>query len=254
MLLSLLQTDILWADPQANVHHVEQLIASLPHADLYILPEMWATGFIMQPEGVAEREADSVALRWMKRTAAERSCALCGSLAIQTADGLYRNRHYFVTPEGVCHYDKRHLFSYGHEDEAYVAGQERVIVEWCGVRFLLQTCYDLRFPVWSRYGWAGEYDAIIYVANWPRARRQAWEVLTRARAIENQCFVLAVNRVGQDAVGHYEGGSVAIDALGNTLAECKNTEASQMVTLSIQELQEVRRRYRFLSDSDHPMV
>ena len=195
MRISILQTDIVWASPRANITRVEALMAQAGAADLYVLPEMWATGFATEPEGIAEEEPQSLTLAWMRKTARERNCAVSGSLAVRTADGAYRNRHYFVTPDACSFYDKRHLFTYGHEDLHFKAGQEAVIVEWKGWRLLLQTCYDLRFPCFSRYGrgcasspQAGAqliYDAIVYVANWPEKRQLAWDTLVRARAMEN---------------------------------------------------------------------
>jgi predicted amidohydrolase len=252
----LIQFNIAWGNPEANVQRVEELMAAHRGADLYVLPEMWATGFATQPEGLAEEEGRSVALQWMKRTALRENCAICGSLAVRTADGHYRNRHYFVMPGQVTFYDKHHLFTHGHEHETYTAGNAHTVVEWRGVRFLLLTCYDLRFPVWARYGWAGEYDAIVYVANWPQSRMQAWEVLTHARAIENRCYVIAVNRVGDDAACHYAGGSMLIDPIGRTVEKAmENAEQLLHATLSMDELRKARERFRVLADRDcHPIV
>jgi len=172
-------------------------------------------------------------------------------LAVRVADGTYRNRHYFVTPDHLFYYDKHHLFRYGHEDEHYTAGETTVIAEWKGMRFLLLTCYDLRFPVWARYGRAGEYDAIICVANWPYKRQDAWDVLTRARAVENQCYVLAVNRVGNDPVGHYQGGSVVVDPIGRVVASGKkDAEQPLSAALSIETLKKRREHFRVLDDRD----
>ena len=251
MKIALLQLDIQWGCPAENIRRADRLIESHPDMQLYVLPEMWSTGFNVNPVGYAEDEQTSVSLQWMRETARKQNCALCGSLAVRTAEGEYRNRLYFVTPEQTSFYDKRHLFTYGGEDEYFTAGQQQVVVEWLGVRFLLLVCYDLRFPVWSRYGRAGEYDAIIYVANWPQSRQQAWNVLTHARAIENQSYVIAVNRVG-DAPGiRYQGGSMLIDPIGRTVAVCtENTEQLLEVTLSIEKLLEARRRFKVLNDRD----
>lgn len=252
MNIVLLQTDIVWADPAANISHAERLIGSAPQADLYVLPEMWATGFATSPDGIAEDEQQSLALRWMKTVAAERNCALSGSLAVKVQDGTYRNRHYFVTPDATHFYDKRHLFTHGHEDWHYTAGRQPVIVVWQGARLLLLTCYDLRFPVWSRYGRAGEYDAIVLVANWPARRQLAWDTLLRARAIENQSFMVAVNRVGTDAMGiDYEGGSMIIDPVGRVLAEgTKNAEQTIAGQLDMAKLAQMRQHFRVLDDRD----
>ena len=256
MKVALLQMDIAWGNPEENVQRAEALRALQPGADLYVLPEMWATGFATSPEGLAEQESQSVALEWMRQTARSYSCAVCGSLAVEVEDeqgASYRNRQYFVTPDGISFYDKHHLFTHGHEDEHYTSGQTHTIVNWQGFRFLLLTCYDLRFPVWARYGWAGEYDVIIYVANWPQSRMDAWNVLTHARAIENQSYVIAVNRVGCDASCSYTGGSMMIDPIGRTIAACKNeAEHSLLAILSLSDLQKARARFKVLQDEDKP--
>lgn len=252
MRIVLLQTDIAWAAPMTNIGRAERLMDKQAGADLYVLPEMWATGFATQPEGIAEDENDAVSLAWMRRTAAQRQCAVCGSLAVRTADGLFRNRHYFVNPDKIFFYDKHHLFAHGGEDEFFEAGRSHVIAKWCGFRFLLLTCYDLRFPVWSRWGRAGEYDAIILVANWPAKRRQAWDILIRARAIENQSYVLAVNRVGTDAAGiDYNGGSALIDPVGRTLTQGKEkAEQAIAAMLNMEKLGQMRQHFRVLDDRD----
>ncbi|MBQ9187635.1 MAG: nitrilase family protein [Prevotella sp.] len=251
MKIALLQTDIVWATPSANIRRAEDMMVQAPGADLYVLPEMWATGFATRPEGIAEEEATSAALAWMKRTALQHNCAISGSLAVRIEDGSYRNRHFFVTPEDVVFYDKRHLFTHGHEDKHYTAGNEAIIVSWQGWRLLLQTCYDLRFPVFSRYGRAGEYDAIVYVANWPEKRQLAWQTLIRARAIENQCYVLAVNRTGDDKICHYAGGSAVIDPIGRLVAECSSAERPVVTEISIDKLKEMRSHFRVLEDRDN---
>lgn len=262
MKICILQTDIIWASPQANIARAEALMEQYETADLYVLPEMWATGFATEPEGTAEDERKSLALEWMRTVARRQNCALSGSLAVRTADGSFRNRHYFVTPDAYAFYDKHHLFTYGHEDRYFTAGKEAVVVEWKEWRLLLQTCYDLRFPCFARYGrWYGgdmqaaeeqqlRYDAIIYVANWPEKRQMAWDTLIRARAIENQCYVVAVNRTGQDPVCSYSGGSAIVDPKGHTVAECRKGEHLATAMLSIEKLREMRSRFRVLDDRD----
>ena len=240
MKVNLLEMDIAWACPEKNVKTAQEMVETMPSADLYVLPEMWATGFVMEPEGVAENEASSAALQWMVSTARERRCALCGSLAVRIAeDGSYRNRHYFVTPDATFFYDKHHLFRQGHEDKWFTAGDVPVIAQWQGVRFLLQTCYDLRFPVFSRWGRAGEYDAIIYVANWPSSRQLAWDTLVRARAIENQCYVVAVNRLGSDPACEYGGGSCVVEPTGREVNE-----------INMERLGKLRSHFPVLADRD----
>lgn len=251
MTAALLQMDIEWGNPLKNIQHAEALMNRQAGCDLYVLPEMWTTGFTCQPSLMADSERSSSALQWMRQQATMRQCALCGSMAVLTDNGIYRNRMYFVTPERVFHYDKHHLFSPGHEHEQYVAGAEHTIVSWKGMRFQLLVCYDLRFPVWSRYGVAGEYDAIICVANWPSTRQHAWQTLLQARAIENQCYVIAVNRVGADPKISYSGGSMVVSPSGEPVIACNdNTEQLLSATLSIDELSEFRMRFNTLADRD----
>lgn len=250
MTVTILQTDVSWARPDENVKNVQQLVTAHRGADLYVLPEMWATGFATIPHDIAEND-DSIALRWMQQTAVRQCCALSGSLLIHTADGSYRNRHFFVTPDSTIYYDKHHLFSYGHEDEFITPGDKHVIALWQGRRFLLLTCYDLRFPVWSRYGRAGEYDAIIAVANWPESRQQAWRVLTRARAVENQSYLIGANRVGDDQFCHYRGESLVCDSKGDTLVEASpNVQQAVTASLDFDKQDSVRRRFKVLDSRD----
>ena len=253
MKVTLLQTDIRWAQPQENIREAARLLSLSEESDLYVLPEMWSTGFATDADGIAADEEGNAALLWMQREARERRCAICGSLAVRVADGSFRNRHYFVDGRAgtVSYYDKHHLFAHGHEDRCYTAGTEHTIVDYAGFRLLLLTCYDLRFPCWSRYATGREYDAIVLVANWPASRQSAWQVLTRARAIENQCYVVACNRVGDDAHSHYAGCSVVVDPIGRTLVQCRK-DCQQMLTtdLDLQELHRRRAKFRVLDDRD----
>lgn len=248
MKVTILQTDIQWGQPQQNIVRAERLMDTQPGSDLYVLPEMWATGFATTPMEVPLSDKPQ---QWMQRMAVERQCAISGSLAIKTPDGKYHNRHYFATPEGLTYYDKHHLFSYGHEDRYYTPGEQHVVVEYRGVRILLLTCYDLRFPVWSRYGLAGEYDVIVVVANWPESRQQMWHILAKARAVENQCYLVGVNRVGDDAFCHYIGESVVSNHRGDTLLQCETgKETAATVCLDMEKLEEARHRFRVLEDRD----
>lgn len=217
MRIALIQNEIIWGDDSANRQHVDELLAgSKAKAELYVLPEMFSTGFATS-EGDAIEDDPSRTLEWMKSKAAELDAAICGSIALRLGDGRCVNRMYFVYPDGRCaHYDKRHLFTYGGEQHRFSGGEQRVIVEYKGIRFLLAVCYDLRFPVWLRN--RGDYDAMIIVASWPESRRYAWDTLVRARAIENQCFVLAVNRNGDDPNCSYNGGTALIGPKGETIA------------------------------------
>lgn len=251
--VTLLQTDIRWAQPDANIYEAQRLMDATAPSDLYVLPEMWSTGFATEPEGIAADEAGNAALQWMRQVARERRCALSGSLAVRCADGTFRNRHYFVDgrADTLYYYDKHHLFTYGHEDCYYTAGQQQTIVEYAGFRLLLLTCYDLRFPCWSRYATGREYDVIIVVANWPESRQSAWQLLTRARAIENQCYLVGCNRVGDDRYSHYAGCSVVVDAFGVTLGQCRRHEVQTLtVDLDLEELQRRRNKFCVLDDRD----
>ena len=248
MKVVILQQDIAWADPAENVRRAEAAIDCRPGADLYVLPEMFATGFATHPEGVAE-PADSETLRWMVRKAAACRAAVAGSLAVED-DGRYYNRLCFVHPDGrVETYDKRHLFTYSGEDRHYTRGTRRVVVNFRGVRILLQVCYDLRFPVWSRN--RGDYDVALYVASWPVGRISAWSALLRARAIENQCYVVGVNRVGRDPVADYSGASVVIDPYGRTIAACEDHHVSAAeAELDLERLAAFRQKFPVLGDGD----
>jgi len=248
MRINILQHDITWASPAENVKHLDALIDQHPGADLYVLTEMFSTGFATQPEGIAEAE-DCQTIDWMKRKAKDCDAAIAGSIAIEKG-GNYYNRFYFVKPDGeVTTYNKRHLFTYGGEDKRFTRGEKRVVVEWRGARFLLQICYDLRFPVWSRN--RGDYDAILYVANWPTPRVEAWSALLRARAIENQCYVAGVNRVGTDPSCEYCGGSALISPYGKTLASCADgQECVAAAELDMQELEAFRQKFPVLNDGD----
>ena len=253
MKVTLLQTDIRWAQPEENIREAGKLFSEAERSDLYVLPEMWSTGFATQPHGIAADEATNPALLWMQDTARLHRCAITGSLAVKVEDGTFRNRHYFVDGrnDSVSFYDKHHLFTYGHENEFYTPGQDHTIVEYAGFRVLLLTCYDLRFPCWSRYANYLNYDVIVLVANWPESRQSAWQLLTRARALENQSYLVACNRVGDDQVCHYAGCSVVIDAYGKALAQChKNKVESLTVTLDLQEQQRRRAKFRVLDDRD----
>lgn len=248
MKIALLQSDIEWAMPCRNRFGAEAMIASAPGCDLYVLPEMFSTGFCTSPEGVAEPEpCDS--LKWMKDSAEMFSAAIAGSVAVEE-NGRFFNRFYFVTPDGnAVHYDKRHLFTYGGEHLKFTAGKERKIVEYKGVRILLQVCYDLRFPVWSRN--RGDYDMALYVASWPETRTDAWRELLKARAIENQCFVAGVNRIGTDPSNSYCGGTMLIDPFGKVVAECADgVESVAVAEISMEELAAFRQKFPVLDDAD----
>lgn len=248
MKITILQRDIEWANPSVNINRADEAIDRNPGSDIYVLPEMFSTGFCTNPEGIAESD-NSETLQWLKRKAAAIDAAIAGSVAV-TKDGKFYNRFYFVKPDGsVTHYDKKHLFTYGGEHKCFTAGNERVVVEFRGVRILLEICYDLRFPVWARN--RGDYDMILYVASWPTPRVSAWSALLVARAIENQCYVAGVNRVGNDPACQYCGGSVVIDPYGKTIAACTdNLECEATATIDIEALQAFRAKFPVLNDAD----
>jgi len=247
MKISLLQTDIVWADPNENAKRIETLLDSNAGSDLYILPEMFSTGFATEPEGIAENNLAS--LKWMQNEAKKRNCAIAGSVATEE-NGKYYNRFYFVFPDGSeKHYDKHHLFTYGHEDHHFTAGKERVVVEYMGFRILLQICYDLRFPVFARN--RNDYDMAIYVASWPTVRLGAWTALLHARAIENQCYVVGVDRTGDDPACSYSGGSEIIDPYGKTIVECQRNKVDVVTAeLEMGPLEEFRKKFPVLDDAD----
>ena len=234
---------------------LEEKIKSIQEkTQVVILPEMFSTGFSMKPEILAETmEGETV--QWMKRVAAEKKIILTGSVIIEE-DNKYYNRSIWMLPNGQYgYYNKRHLFAYAEEDKHYTAGTERFIASVNGWKINLQVCYDLRFPVWARQQFdeqsAFEYDVLIYVANWPERRSLAWKTLLQARAIENQCYVIGVNRVGEDGAGIYHSGdSMVIDPLGEILYHKKDEEDVFTITLQKKDLETVRERFQFWQDGD----
>lgn len=248
MRVTILQRDIAWASPDLNIKRIDEAIESNAGADLYVLPEMFSTGFCTEPRGIAEC-ADGGSLAWMKRKAKAIDAAIAGSVAVEE-DGRFYNRFYFVKPDGeVTAYDKHHLFTYGGEHLRFTPGRERKVVEFRGVRIMLQICYDLRFPVWVRN--RGDYDMILYVASWPTPRINAWSSLLVARAIENQCYVVGVNRVGEDPSCQYCGGSVVIDPYGKHIASCEDgREMEVSAEIDMEALRAFREKFPVLLDAD----
>lgn len=256
MNITLLQTELYWHDPVANRAMLEERIFNLSEpTDLIILPEMFTTGFTMDAQAVAE-SMKLVTFRWLKQMAAQTGAIVTGSYVVQEK-GNYFNRLIWMQPDGQFDvYDKRHLFRMAGEDKVYTAGTRRIVKEWKGWRICPLVCYDLRFPVWSRNKQANsidfDYDLLIYVANWPSARRNAWNTLLQARAIENLSYVAAVNRVGQDANGHpYTGDSAVIDFKGDVLFRHSDTEIVHHQTLSLDELRAFREKFPANLDADN---
>lgn len=233
----------------AECTEVGQESAGIEAGGLIVLPEMFSTGFITMPAG--EAESDGASLGWMKAIAKKYGCAVAGSVATEDG-GLFYNRFYFVKPDGTfVKYDKRHLFSFAGEDRRFTAGSEKVITEYNGVRFFLQICYDLRFPCFSRNILPNPYDAVIYVASWPSPRIGAWDTLLKARAIENQCYAIGVNRVGKDPSCQYNGHSSIVDPYGNASASCaEGVEEIVSADLDLDSLQAFRDKFPVLKDAD----
>jgi omega-amidase len=247
--VTLVQADLVWEDPQANRDRLEAQLASLTGAtDLVVLPEMFTTGFSMRSEALAE-EMDGPSVRWMQGMAEKLGAVVAGSLIIRERGGYY-NRLLWVRPNhSIQYYDKRHLFTLAGEHKHFSPGVERLLVEIKGWTVCPLICYDLRFPAWSRN--TGVYDLLIYAANWPQPRRNAWQSLIIARAIENQSYALGVNRVGTDGNGHiYMGDTMAVNFAGETL--CHAAQSEQCLTLSLDPVaQEVfRAQFAFLKDGD----
>ena len=248
--ITLIQSDIVWEDRAANLQHLGQVIAGIQGPKhIVVLPEMFSTGFSMAPEKLAET-MDGTTVQWMAEMAVQHRCILTGSAIIEE-DGKYYNRMLWVQPDGnIAHYDKRHLFAYGGEDQQYTAGEKRLIVSVNGWRINLLVCYDLRFPVWSRNKNAA-YDVLLYVANWPQARSLAWKTLLQARAIENMSYVVGVNRVGTDGKGLiYSGDSSVFGPLGEQLWQQSGTTSIHTITLDKQTLEDTRAKLPFLKDAD----
>lgn len=233
---------------------LEDKITSLSaKTEIVVLSEMFSTGFSMRPQLFAE-DMDGETVEWMKRISSENGIILTGSF-IATENNNYFNRLIWMLPNGqLGYYDKRHLFAYAGEHEHYTAGNKRLIASVKGWKINLQVCYDLRFPVWSRQQMQEgkpEYDVLIYVANWPEKRSHAWKTLLCARAIENQCYVIGVNRVGNDGNDIYHSGNtLVIDPLGQVLYHMADEEDINTITLSKEKLEEVRNRFPFLNDAD----
>ncbi|HTE40796.1 MAG TPA: amidohydrolase [Steroidobacteraceae bacterium] len=249
--VTLVQTDLAWQDPAANRHALAEKLRPLAGStDLIVLPEMFSTGFTMQPETQAE-VAGGPTIEWLQELAAALKVTITGSVSTRDGNRCY-NRLTWMRPDGTSDtYDKRHLFRMGREHEHYAGGEGRLIVELNGWRICPLVCYDLRFPVWSRNRSGTDYDLLIYVANWPARRRYAWQTLLKARAIENLSYCIGVNRVGADGQGiEHSGDSAALDYLGQPLMPESEQAFVQTVTLDRAGLDEHRRRFPAHLDAD----
>lgn len=258
--ISIIQTNLHWENKAANIAMLESKIKSREErTEIIVLPEMFTTSFSMNPTAFAESMSGET-VEWMKKIAAEEKIILVGSIIIEEENKFY-NRLVWMLPNGQYgQYDKRHLFGFAKEDEHYTAGNKRLIAQVKGWKINLQVCYDLRFPVWARQtppteNGEAEFDILINVANWPELRSHAWKTLLCARAIENQCYVIGVNRVGDDGNNIYHSGnSMVVDALGQVLYHKADDEDMFTITLEKEKLQEVRERFPFLKDADSFMI
>lgn len=249
MKVALIQSSLTWENPIANRNYFEEKINAINEkVDLIVLPEMFTTGFTMNPIKVAETMQGKTIL-WLQSLAKAKNSAITGSLIIKENNNFY-NRLVFIFPSGeIQFYDKRHLFTLAGEDKVYTSGKEKLIVEYIGWKICPLVCYDLRFPVFARN--IEDYDVLIYVANWPKTRINAWDILLQARSVENMCYTIGVNRIGLDASNfEYVGHSQAVDFLGNYILEPRETEGVFIVELNKEKLLDTRNKLGFLNDRD----
>jgi predicted amidohydrolase len=249
MKIALVQAPLLWENPTLNRNYFEEKINSVTETiDLIVLPEMFTSGFTMNPKSVAE-SMQGETVSWLQALAKAKKAAITGSLVIQE-NGNFYNRLVFVFPSGeIKTYDKKHLFTLAGEDKKYTSGTQKMLFEYQGFKICPLICYDLRFPVFARN--TEDYDLLIYVANWPKPRINAWDALLKARATENMCYTIGVNRIGEDPNQlHYPGHSQAIDELGNYLIEPQENEGIFVTTLNKKTLVETRQKFGFLNDRD----
>ena len=255
--LALIQADLLWQNTHGNLAKFDTLLSEIASdIDIVILPEMFATAFTMEVAKL-EKPIGNIALGWMKKKAKSLNKVIIGSLLFEE-ESRYYNRMFWVFPDGNCSfYNKRHLFRMGNEDEVMTAGNQRVIIPFKGMNFMLQVCYDLRFPVFVKNNYepktkSFDYDAIIYIANWPEVRKQAYIQLLKARAIENQCYVVWVNRVGTDDKGNaHTGDSQIVDPFGNVFSQLpEHQEGILYENLHIGNLQKIRNDFEVGLDWD----
>ena len=249
MKVALIQSSLFWENPKDNRNYFEEKINAISEkVDLIVLPEMFTTGFSMNPKNIAETMQGET-ISWLKYLAKAKNSAITGSLIVKENNNFY-NRLVFVFPSGeIQFYDKRHLFTLAGEDKVYTSGKEKLIVDYLGWKICPLVCYDLRFPIFARN--VEDYDVLIYVANWPKPRINAWDILLKARAVENMCYTIGVNRIGFDNnnfehIGH----SQATDFLGNYIVEPQETEGVFVVELNKEKLLETRKKLGFLDDRD----
>jgi omega-amidase len=253
LFIALIQPDTIWENKEENLGHltlqIDKLLNEHPVIDIIVMPEMFSTGFTMNPQPFAET-MDGATIEWMREIAVENDLAICGSLIIEENKHYY-NRFVFLMSDGTCDwYDKKHLFSFAGEDKDYTAGDKRVTLQYKGWKINPFVCYDLRFPVWCSN--INEADILLFVANWPEKRIAHWQKLLPARAIENQAFVIASNRIGTDANNyHYVGESCAFDATGNELLNMKTHHGYAVIKVNKSDLVTTRMSIPFLKDKDN---
>jgi len=247
--ICLVQLDIVWENKQANLDRVHQYIEfRAPETDIFVLPEMFSTGFTMKSRNLAETN-DGNTISTIKDWAKKYNTAICGSY-IAEDNGNYFNRGFFISPHDEYYYDKRHLFRMGSEPQYFSPGKNRLIFQYKGFNISLLICYDLRFPVWAR-NTDNEYDLLIYVANWPASRAKVWNALLTARAIENMAYVCGVNRFGEDGNGlKYTGDSKMIDAKGNEMTSIVKGEDLETISISRDQLIHFREKFPVWKDAD----
>ncbi len=247
--VALVQTFLVWENPKINIENISKKIESITTPiDLIVLPEMFTTGFTMCPENIEITEGRKT-IDWMLKLASDKNVAITGSVVFSTGHS-FSNRLFFIKPKGeILYYDKRHSFTFSGEDKVYKSGINKLIVDYKGFKICPLICYDLRFPVWSRN--VENYDVLLYVANWPKTRINVWDILLRARAIENMAYCIGVNRIGVDKLGNeYPGHSAIYDVLGNTLNFSRNEEIVY-ATLTKEHITSNRVKMKFLDDRDN---
>jgi omega-amidase len=249
----LVQANLVWENVDANLHHLDSFLSRASGADVIVLPEMFTTGFSMNPQNLADESYDK-GINWMRQRAGEKGMAICGSMMCREQDKYY-NRFVWMNPDGnFFHYDKKHLFRMGEENAHFMGGSTPIIIDYKGFRIRPMVCYDLRFPAWSRNRLVDDepvYDVLLYVANWPERRIQHWTTLLEARAIENAAYVIGVNRVGEDGNGIvYNGQSMCVNYKGDAIILEENREQMEMFTLESEALHNYRQAFPVLKDAD----